>query len=208
MPLPWCASMSTTATGPPMPLSSASGGDRRVVEVARAAVERAGDVVPGRAAACVRERLAVGDEVDGGQRDVDRGTRRLPRSRPDQRHRVVGEEARPRPHCCGRGGRAPARQRRAGEDVGDDAVGGEAGAPTTRPRPCAGTRRAPDRAPRAAPSRRAQWLRPRVHPLRERVADRDSPRRQLRRRRAHPDPDLRLRLVAQAVVAPDERQQH
>ena len=133
---------------------------RGVVEVAGAAVERARDVVARRAAACVRERFAVGDEVDGGERDVDRGARRLPGARADQRHRVVGEESRPRPDRGGRGRRASARQLRRGRRR-TGTTGRRGGRPpTTPPTPCAGTRRAPDRARRAAPSRRARRPRP------------------------------------------------
>ena len=40
----------------------------------------------------------------------------------------------------------------------------------------------------------------------ERFPDREGARGHFRRRRSHPDPDLRVRLVEEAVVAPDERQ--
>ena len=83
------------------------GGDGRVVQVAGAAVERPRDVVARRAAAGVGERFPFGDEVDGGERDVDRGARRLPRSRADERHRVVCEESGPRPDGGGTAGSRP-----------------------------------------------------------------------------------------------------
>ena len=82
-----------------------------------------------RAAAGVGERLAVGDEVDGGQRDVDRGARGLPGAGADQRHRVVGEEP-GRAQTRGRDGARAARQPRVREDVRDDAVlAGSSGRP-------------------------------------------------------------------------------
>ena len=103
------------------------GGDGRVVQVAGAAVERPRDVVAGRAAAGVGDRFAVGDEVDGRERDVDRGPRRLPGSGADRASSCRRRRARPRPDRGRHGGRASARQSRSREDVRHDAVGGESG---------------------------------------------------------------------------------
>ena len=155
-------------------------------------------MVAGRPAARVGERLAAGDEVDGGQGHVDGRPRRLPGSRPDQGHRVVGEEPRSRPD---RGGRDRlASQLLTGEDVGDDVLGGEAdGRPVV-----------PGRAEEVDERRIVHREQGRVvvrdgRDLAgaggdERAADRNRPRRQLRRRRAYADPHLCLRLVQLAVV--------
>ena len=74
-------------------------------------------MVAGRPGARVGGGLAREHEVDRGQRAVDGGACRLPGPGADERHRVVGEVARPRPDR----GRSPARaQRRVCEDVRDD----------------------------------------------------------------------------------------
>src|SRR6185312_8643430 len=73
------------------------GCQRRVVQVARATEGRAARVMAGRAAERVRMRRAGGDEIRGRQRGIDGAADRLPGARPDERHRVVGEEPGTRP---------------------------------------------------------------------------------------------------------------
>ncbi len=68
-------------------------GDGRGVEIAGASVGRARDVMPRRAAARVGGRRPAEDELDRGQRGVDRRPRRDPGSRADRRHRVEGPRA-------------------------------------------------------------------------------------------------------------------
>ena len=115
--------------------------DGGVVQVARAAEGRVARVVAGRPAARVRVRGARRHEIDGGQRRVDGRPRGLPGSRADQRHRVVGEVARPRPHCGRHGERQPVREPAVCEDVGNDPIGAVL-APAGRPPPTRPRRRA------------------------------------------------------------------
>ncbi len=77
------------------------GGDRRVVEVARAAEAAAGGVVARRSGQGVGDRLTRGHQVRGGQRRVGSGPRGLPGALSDQGHRVVDELAGARGRACG-----------------------------------------------------------------------------------------------------------
>ena len=71
--------------------------NRSVVEVARASVGTATDVMPGRSCDRIGQRCTTTDEVDGRQRGIDRAARRLPRPFCDRRHRVEAVVARARP---------------------------------------------------------------------------------------------------------------
>ena len=144
----------------------ARGSDRGVVQVARPAVGAARDVVARRAAAGVRGRGAREHEVGRRQRGVGGRARRLPRARADQRHRVEGEVAGPRPRC-GRNRAASRSARDAGKRTGrrDPGPGRPAGlpppTPPTRPRGSRGARR---RGRRAPARRRAARPRRTAHP--------------------------------------------
>ena len=196
--------MSTTATGPPEAAAELLGGDGRVVQVAGAAEGTPQCVVAGRPAAGVGERLAARDEVDRAQGDVDGGAGRLPCPRPDEGHRVVGEVARARPDGARHGRRA--RQLPVGEHVGDDSVAREIG----------GGPLGPDVAQEGDERRvvdgEEQLVRVRLGVDlpgaggSERRADRLGAGGQLGAGRAHADPHLTGGLVAEAVVAPRERQ--
>ena len=82
--MPWCAS--TSIDGHPLVPGRAQRLRRHggVVQVAGAAVRRPGHVVAGRPAQRVGRALAGGDQVDGGERAVDRGAAPPPtcRARP------------------------------------------------------------------------------------------------------------------------------
>ena len=102
----------------------------------------------------------------------------------------------------------PARQLGQGEDVWDDAIGGQVG---RRPLgPCRAQEL--DESGVVHREERCVVVRDRRHlagaGLEQRRADRERPGRHLGRRRPHSDPDLGFRLVPEAVVAPDERRQH
>ena len=62
---------------------------------------------------------ALADQVGGGHRGVGRGPDRLPASRPDQGHRVVAEPANPPVHGGRRAHRLPGEQPCGREDVGN-----------------------------------------------------------------------------------------
>jgi hypothetical protein len=187
------------------------GGRGGVVEVARSAVRRARDVVAGRAAAGVRRRgLAGGDEVGRRECRVDRGARRLVRARPDERHRVVGEVAGPRPRCLRDGGREVRRQAGVREDVGDDAVLARIGRQPGRV-PCL------PGAAQVVEERRIMDGEDVVVGVRlggderrvagaQRIPDRLRAPRHLGAGRAHADPHLSAGFVQAMPVAPDDRQ--
>ena len=73
-------------------------GDGGVVEVARAAERIPGRMVTGRSADRVGDVCAAGDQVDRGQRRIDRRPSRRPCARADQRHGVVAVKTGPRVH--------------------------------------------------------------------------------------------------------------
>ena len=176
------------------------GPDGGVVQIARPAVAAARRVVPRWPAARIGSRLPGPHELDGRERDIGRCARRLPRPGPDQRHRVVCEEPRLRPD--GRRRRAHP-ERLVGEDVRDDAILLEARRLPLGPRPGEVVEKRPV-VDGEQPLVGVQ-LRGHEPSARERVEDRVHPRRHLRRGRPQTDPDLRVRLVEPALIAPHDR---
>ena len=181
----------------------------RVVEVAGAAEAPARHVMAGRAAARVGGRRPRQHQLGGRDGGVHRGTCGLPRARPDERHRVVGEL--PGPGARGRGGDggpAVREEVRLREQVRDDpvlaGVGRQPGRLPLLPRAgqVAGERRVMD-----AVERRVGLL-PRADHAGarggERRADALRAGGQLRARRADADPYLAARLVQPVAIAPDD----
>src|SRR5579875_594572 len=98
------------------------GGDRGVVEVARAAVGAPRRVVTWWPAQRIGQPVAGANQVGRGQRGVRGPPDRLPASGADQRHRVVAEPAGPAVHGGRRSHRQPGEHPGCREHVGNDAV--------------------------------------------------------------------------------------
>ena len=207
-PLPWWASMSTTATRAAAEVAQVLRRDRRVVQVAGAAVGGARHVMSGRAAAGVGGRCPGGDEVAGGERRVGRGSGRL--QVPGPIGVIVSKQNAPgRAHGGRRHERLDlAHQAGVREDVRDDAVlPGVFGKPAASQSSQACARYSTRPGSCTASSAASAWRRP--SPLRLRRPRASSgcvrPARAPRLQGPDADPDLGRRLVQAVVVRPHER---